>query len=524
MKNILKNTPKLLLAAILVCGTTSCDDFLDLKPQDTRTEDNFYRTEADAREALTGIYDVLQWNTVTGYHPTPMLLDIASDDAYAGGGSRTDAPNIIEVDMHNILTTNLEIHGLWRKHFFGISRANLLLSKMENIEASDAVKARLTAEAKFLRAHFYLDLVRFYENVPLVLEPLVEASEFSQPQAAPKAVYDQIAKDLEEAIPDLPETTLAASQGRATKWAAKALLAKAFLFYNGVYGQNLETGSITVDAPRTLQHLQDIITQSGHGLLPNYADIFTPAGEFSVESVWEIGYSDENPWFDWGFVHGGEGNIQPQMQGPRLQDPAAEQYQSGWSFAPATQSLYNAFEENDPRREATLLLETELEGSIDRGYQHTGYFSQKYTTANAYKPTAGQQELNWGNNYRAIRYADVLLMAAELAVKSGGGTPQDWLDMVRDRVDLPSKPATLDNIYQERRVELALEGQRYWDLLRRGINVADQAISSTQIGPFYTGDPIDYNIDFKPATNGFFPIPQSEIDLSGRLLQQNSGY
>ncbi len=513
-----------MLAAILVCGSTGCEDFLDLQPKDTRTEDNFFRTEADAREALISVYDVLQWNTVIGFHPTPMLLDIASDDAFAGGGSRTDAPNIIEVDNHNILTTNPEIQGLWKKHFFGISRANLLLSKMEGIEASKASKARIIAEAKFLRAQFYLDLVRFFGNVPLVLEPLVSASEFNQPQATPKAVYDQIAKDLEEAIPDLPEATLAASQGHATKWAAKALLAKAFLFYNGVYGQNLQAGDVTVDANRALQHLQDVINQSGHGLVPNYADIFTPEGEFSVESVWEIAYSDENPWFDWGFIHGGEGNIQPQMQGPRLQDPAAEQYLSGWSFAPATQSLFEAFEANDPRKDATLLTVSELNGGLDRGYQHTGYFSQKYTTSKAYAPSAGQTELNWGNNYRAIRFADVLLMAAELGLTAGGGTPQVWLDMVRDRVDLPTKPATLENIYQERRVELALEGQRYWDLLRRGMNVADQAISTTQRGPLYSGDPVDYNITFNPARNGFFPIPQSELDLSAGVLNQNDGY
>ncbi|MFD2513604.1 RagB/SusD family nutrient uptake outer membrane protein [Pontibacter locisalis] len=525
MNNILKTSARIAFVAAMALGTASCDDFLDLQPKDARVESNFYKTEADAMEALVSIYDVLQWNTVTGFHPTPMLMDIASDDAFAGGASRTDAPNIIEVDMHNIRTSNPEIQGLWKKHFIGIYRANLLLEKIEGVEASQEVKDRIIAETKFLRAHFYLDLVRTFENVPLVLNTLVNPDEYNQPQAAPKAVYNQIAKDLEEAIAKLPESTLRANQGRVTKWAAKALLARTYLFYNGVYGEQLQAGDVTVDAQRALNHLKDIINNSGHALLGNYADNFKKSGEYSQESVWEIAYSDLNPWYDWGYIQGGEGNIQPQMQGPRVVSPAIENYERGWSFAPATQSLYDAFEANDPRRDATLLIETELNGELDKGYQHTGYFSQKYTTSKDYKPGAGQLELNWGNNYRSVRYSDVLLMAAELSVKAGGGDAKQYLDMVRSRVGLPLVPATLDNILKERRVELALEGQRYWDLLRQGVTVADQKITvNGKRGPLYTGDQVDFNVTFKPATKGFFPIPQSEIAISNGLLKQNAGY
>ena len=524
MKYIVKNTARIAFVAALALGTTSCDDFLDLQPKDARVESNFYQTEADAMEALTSIYDVLQWNTVIGFHPTPMFMDIASDDAFAGGASRTDAPNIIEVDMHNIRTSNPEIQGMWRKHYIGIYRANLLLEKIDGIDASKEVKDRITAEAKFLRAHFYLDLVRMYENVPLVLNTLVNPSEYNQPQASPQAVYDQIAKDLEEAIPNLPASTLRANQGRVTKWAAKALLARTYLFYNGVYNAQLKAGNTTVDAARALNHLKDIIDNSGHILLANYADNFKKSGEYSPESVWEIAYSDANPWYDWGYIQGGEGNMQPQMQGPRVVTPAVESYERGWSFAPATQSLYNAFEANDPRRDATILEQKELNGELDKGYQHTGYFSQKYTTSKDYTPKSGQQELNWGNNYRSVRFSDVLLMAAELAAKTGGNA-QQYLDRVRTRVGLAPVPATLDNIYKERRVELALEGHRYWDLLRQGLTVANQRITvSGTRGPEYVGDQADFNISFKPATKGFFPIPQSEIAISNGLLKQNAGY
>ncbi|RNI31369.1 RagB/SusD family nutrient uptake outer membrane protein [Rufibacter latericius] len=527
MKNIVKKTSTLLLAGLLLGTATSCSDFLDLDPKDTRTEENFYRTQADATEALIGVYDVLQWNTVVGFHPTPLVLDILSDDAYSAGQPSSE-PNLLQMDRHQVLTTNGEVLGLWRKGFIGIARANTLLQRIADIDAPDDFKKRTIAEAKFLRAHFYLDLVRLFENVPLHLTPLAP-SEYNQPQATPKAVYDQIALDLTEAMADLPASNLRASTGRATRWAAKALLAKAYLFYKGVYNQDLQAGSTAITAPVALQHLNDIIATSGHNLLPNYADNFTRANEFSVESVWEISYSDENPWFDWGYVQGGEGNMQPQQQGPRIKNTAIENYLAGWSTGTPTQELYDAFEANDPRRDATILAETELEGGKDNlniGYQHTGYFSQKYTTSKEYAPSAGQLELNWGNNYRAIRFSDVLLMASELMVMTGTSDAQAPLTRVRARVGLAPVPATLENIFKERRVELALEGHRYWDLLRQGTAAAAAAITvnRTTLPENYEGTLTDYNLQFNTARRGFLPVPQSEIDLSAGLLKPNAGY
>ncbi|GGK64243.1 RagB/SusD family nutrient uptake outer membrane protein [Rufibacter glacialis] len=527
MKNIGKKTSSFLLLGLLLAATPSCDNFLENNPLDTRTEDNFYKTQADATEALIGVYDVLQWNTLSGFHPTPMVTDILSDDAYSAGQPSSE-PSLLQMDRHQILTTNGEVYGLWRKHYIGISRANTLLQRIGGIDAPDDFKKRVIAEAKFLRAHFYLDLVRLFENVPLILAPQTP-SEYNQPQATPKAVYDQIALDLTEAMPDLPASNLRASTGRATRWAAKAQLAKAYLFYKGVYNQELQAGSTTVNAQVALQHVNDIISTSGHTLLPNYADNFTRANEYSIEAVWEISYSDENPWFDWGYVQGGEGNMQPQQQGPRIKNTATEKYLAGWSTATPTQELYEAFTANDPRRDATILAETELAGgkaNLNIGYQHTGYFSQKYTTAKEYAPSGGQLELNWGNNYRAIRFSDVLLMASELMVMTGTGDAQAPLTRVRARVGLPPIPATLDNIYRERRLELALEGHRYWDLLRRGTSAAAAAITvnRTTLPSTYEGVLSDFNLQFNAARKGFLPIPQSEIDLSAGVLKPNAGY
>ena len=523
--NALKIIQSVLVLTVLIF-VSGCENFLSEEPLDQRVEENFYKTEQDAQEALVAIYDVLQWNTVNGFHVPEMLSDIASDDAYAGGSSRNDAPNIIEVDKHNIRTTNGEVHGLWRKYYTGIYRANKFLQQIENIDADSSFKSRTIAEAKFLRAYYYFDLVRFFENVPLITSPLDNPDEYSQPQATPSDVYNQIGKDLVEAIPDLPESVATNQQGRITKWAGQALLGRVFLFYEGVYGENLPSGEQTIDRTLALQTVENVINNSGHGLLNNYEDLFSPSSEFSVESVFEITYSDSRPWWDWGYIQGGEGYIAAQMQGPRVEQPTEEDYQRGWSFSPVTQELIDAFDPADPRLEATVLFEGELNSGLNLGYQHTGNFTQKYTTHKAYTPSDGQLELNWGNNYRVIRYADVLLMAAELHVKDGNPeAARPYLDAVRNRVQIPLVEPTLENIFNERRLELALEGQRYWDLLRRGQEVAASYINMpAETKPNYVGDDQDFEVQYRSSTNGFFPVPQSEIDISNGNLKQNNGY
>jgi starch-binding outer membrane protein, SusD/RagB family len=520
MKAIMKNISKYITLFILSLAISSCDDFLDRKPVELSV-DNFYKTEEDAMAALVSVYDVLQWHTVQGYHPTDMLADIASDDAFAGGASSSDAPNIIQIDRHQVLVNNAEVQGLWRKYYIGIFRANILLEKIDGVTASAAVRQRIAAEAKFLRAYFYFDLVRLFENVPLVLKPLAPGEVI--PQATPAATYNQIAKDLWEAKDNLPAERL--KDGRISKWAAESLLSRVYLYYNGVYNADLTAGTETINRTAAITLLEDVINNSGHTLLNNFASNFTKANEFSDESIFEISYSDARPWFDWGFIQGGEGNIGVQMRGPRVDNPASENYERGWSFSTVTKSLIDALS-NDPRKNATLLSEDEINGTLTIGYQHTGYFNKKYTTTKDYKPTGGQMEHNWGNNYRVIRYSDVLLMAAELYVRNGNtGSAKPYFDAVRDRVDLPPVATTLENILLERRLELALEGHRYWDLLRQGISATDAAITITnQRGDKYVGDQSSFNVQFNTARKGLLPIPQQEIDIVNGAYDQNDGY
>jgi hypothetical protein len=168
-----------------------------------------------------------------------------------------------------------------------------------------------------------------------------------------------------------------------------------------------------------------------------------------------------------------------------------------------------------------VLFEDSLDGTLVKGYQHTGYYSNKYSSDAEHWSADGQFELNRTCNHRVIRYSDVLLMAAEL----GSGNAQSYLDQVRDRVGLPSVPATMENIMRERRLELSLEGIRYFDVIRQGMSVANQEFTVVGVrGPQYIGDQLIFDHTFNPATKGFLPIPQTEIDLSGGLFKQNTGY
>lgn len=508
------------LFSICLLLSACSKDFLDRQPLDEEVSSNFYQTEDDAKRALVAVYDALGYQSSPGISWSPFLVmaDILSDDAFAGGGDANDGKDEDEFNNFNIAPGNIISHSIWIRNYVGIYRANLLLEVIEDIEASDEFKARVTAEGKFLRAYFYFELVRFFENVPLLTETIKGPSEYSQSQNSPREVYNQIAKDLVEAMNVLPTDVMPSEAGRISKWAAQGMLARIFLFYNGVYNQDLEAGTVTVNRAQALAYLEDLIQNSGHQLLEDYSQLFRTASEFGVESVFEISYGDSPAWWDWNYVRGGEGNLSAQMQGPRV--TGSDNWNRGWSFAPVSHKLYLDME-NDPRLESTILRQEELDGSLSKGYQHTGYFSKKYTSDAEHWGSDGQLELNRTCNYRVIRYADILLMAAEL----GSADAQMYLDAVRARVGLESVPATDENIFNERRLELALEGHRYFDLIRKGLNVAEAALNkSGERGPNYTGDQQLFDIQFNPATKGFLPIPQTEIDLSGGLFEQNQGY
>lgn len=505
-----------LFLSLLSCS----DDFLDRQPLDEEVSSNFYQTENDAKKALTAVYDALQYQSSPGISWSPFLTmsDILSDDCYAGGGDANDGLDENELNTFNIPTTNKIVHSLWAKNYTGIYRANLLLEKIDGIEAGDDFKIQVISECKFLRAYFYFELVKLFENIPLLTKTIGSPTEYNQPQAEPSEVYNQIALDLVESIEDLPEATLGNNNHRISKWAAEALIARVYLFYNGVYNTDLQAGETTVNQSKALEYLEDLISNSGHALIEDYALLFKLESEMGSESVFEIAHGDSPAWWDWGYLRGSEGNLAAQMQGPRV--TGSENWNRGWSFGTVSQKLVDDMKD-DPRLSSTVLMQDEIDGNLIKGYQHTGYFSKKYSSDAEHWGSDGQFEHNRTCNYRVIRYADVLLMAAEL----GSPNAQQYLDQVRARVGLGSVNASAENILNERRLEFALEGIRYFDVLRQGLDLASNELTSQNIiGSNYEGDAQIFNVTFNPATKGFLPIPQTEVDLSGGVFKQNQGY
>lgn len=493
-----------ILTSIVLISTACTKNWLELQPRGTELETNFYQTEEEVFQGLIAVYDVLQWGGTSGAWTMKLgLLNAASDDCYAGGSDASDQPSWVAWDNFTLDPFLGPQQGLWNKSYAGIYRANLLLEKIgETDQLSEAFKNRVIAEAKFLRAYFYFDLVTFFRNVPLITRTLGGDELYNQVQADPADVYAQIEQDLKDAAAtfELPAAAIGAEAGRITSGAAKALLGKVILYQN--------------DQSRMLEaagYLEEVINSGVYDLEPNYGDIFLKSNEFGIESVFEISYSAEQRGGWENFVNGTEGNYNVQFFGMR--DYVGPTFSAGWSFCPVTEDLVD-FLRGDPRFEHTIIDAKAIGGaSYTAGFQNTDYFIRKYAPLAAEKAPDGEPALNWTNNIREMRFADVLLMAAEALVVGGGSesVALGYLNRVRQRVGLQpvsaSGQALLDAIYNERRAELATEGHRFLDLVRTG----------------KAGDVLG-SLGYRTGTHELLPIPQAEIDITEGTLKQNPNY
>ncbi|MEO9474761.1 MAG: RagB/SusD family nutrient uptake outer membrane protein [Cyclobacteriaceae bacterium] len=517
----MKNIIKVLVLVILISGCS--DELLETSPKGTLLSSVYFKTEQQVEEALLSTYDVLghQKGYDLGFAPFLLVSEVLSDDAYAGGQDAGDGAGSDELNRFQVSTASGTAHSLWKKNYYGIARANFTIEKASELENStEEFVNNVIGQAKFLRAYFYFEQVQFFENIQLVTKVL-SPSEAFMPQADPAEVYNQIASDLVDAIAVLP-ADYGSEQGKATKWAAKALLGRVYLFENGVYGNGLTAGETSVDAAYVLAELEDVIQNSGHDLVSDYASVFTAAEEFGQESVFEISYAGEPVGGDWGSEQYVEGNLAAQMMGPRASGSAI--YYRGWSFGIPTHKLYQALD-GDPRQSMTIITQEEILAESGAAlntaaYQHTGYYNAKYTTKIVDRGSQGTPELHNMTNFRVIRFSDVLLMAAEI------GQNVSYINRVRARVGLTDLGAYSEEaLWNERRMELSGEGIRYFDLLRRGQTVAQSELTMTGIiGPNYTGESAVYDVTYNTGTRGFLPIPQTEIDLSNNTLLQNDGY
>ncbi len=497
---------KILSLVFLTSLLTSCKKWVDYNPhEDFRiTELDYLKSETDYRTMAISVYTPIQW-----LNQAVPVGDIASDNAVSGGENASDVLSLQQIDDYTHTPVNSTLTELWQAAYEGINRANYMTQyKAKNLAGEPvdfAGKDALYGEVTFLRAYYYFHLVRFFGDVPLFSDKRLGLNESKSLQKSSKAdVYKQIELDLNSAIAVLP--AIQVEKGRATKYAAQALLGKVLLYQN------------KFDAAAAM--LENVITPNAFSLVANFGSIFLASGENGPESVFEIQYSNTSPYYNWGGVTRGQGNHSVQQCGIRgLNGTNGMPYAAGWSTNLPTQNLAAAYTAGDKRKDVTVLnIEAykTANPSFNVTYQvapfkNTGLYNQKYLPRNG--ETSGQVELNYLNNFRTIRFAEVLLMAAEAnnrASAPNDAKAQTYLNRVRQRAfgdllhNISSTGATLkQDIWDERRLELAMEGDRFFDLVRIG-----QAAAKIT--------------NFKTGKHEVFPIPQQEISISG--LTQNAGY
>ena len=499
MKNkYIKYSAVLFLVSTLFFSCT--DSFLELTPKGESLESSYYSTPEEAFAGVVAAYSALNSETFNSYASTLGPLNSASDDCYAGGGSSSDVPGWQAWNNYTVTPALGPQSDFWGINFAGVAKCNTILSKLPDVPGlSDNLEARYTAEAKFLRAHYYFDLVRLFKNVPLMTSAITLSEVYSQTQVTPDEVYTQIELDLIDAIADLPETLSTDENGRATQGAAKALLGKVYLYE--------EEWALAAEQLADVNGTPGGTSEYGYGLLADYGDIFSPDNKFNSESIFEIQHtgSQSYTWSNWGDF---KSNVYVEMIGAR--SFTGDTYYTGWGFSPVTLDLVNVMN-GDPRLPYTAidmdaLVETG-NASYTAGYQNTGYFIAKYAPLKEYVSSSGLAELNFPNDYIEIRLADTYLMEAEALVQAGANLTraQALLDAVRDRVGLSPVSATIENIYLERRLELATEGHRWFDIVRTGQGAAVLGESG-----FVTGK------------NEILPIPLAE--MTNTELIQNPNY
>lgn len=562
MKNIIIVTLLIVPLLFASCG----EEFLDTENLTEKDLGNYYSNQTDVSEALTGIYSTLPLDFGAN-HPI-LVANILSDDCFSGGG--TNDIQTIAMDQFEFVTEDQYLN-LYQTSYSGIGRANALIEAFINDQPQfdeEEDKKQALGEAYFLRAYLYFRLAKFFGEVPLDLNTDLD---FLGKSTASE-IYAQIASDLKLAIENLQPNpyTVGASEtrGHASKWAAEALMARVYLFYTGYYGQSTlpSADGGTVTQSDVVGWLEDLMQNSGHELVPDYRSLWpyseleenvdgyfyandvTWAGDGNIESVFAIKYS---PYGDWGNTGRLSFSNQLSLFTSMRQENYLPPFGNGWGIGSVNPQLRDSYEAADPRRLYTIIDNmdanegTVADGSYVWGFDNcaneTGLWNKKYTSivrdlddpATTDENEAGDGSYSgmfyfmYGGNDNnqlfnmqddvMIRYADVLLMHSELTGTNTG------LNLVRARVGLPAVAYSLDAIKAERRHELALEGHRWFDLLRWGD--AETAINSAngQVSVRTVGNRHAYEVSFNP-NRVFVKIPESEVALSQGNLEQNPGW
>lgn len=490
----------ILAFSLITTVSISCsDDFIERDVLYSIGSDNYFNSEEEYYKGLIAAYDILQSTYVNA-----ILGEIASDNTVCGGGDANDVIGWQQIDLMTHTPVNSNLRDIWNWMFSGVNRASYILEFKDKTEFTG--KAQIIAEARFLRAYYQFELVKWFGGIPMKGDARFKlGDELTTPRSSKEEVYAAIENDLTLAIADL--NPIAPQVGRVTKGAAQALLGKVYLYQK----------KFDLAGPM----LENVINSGNYGLTKEsnaaakdkFSNLFEEAGENGKESVFEVQYTDvEGAGF--GCLQCSEGNVAVGFSGPRNYEGPL--FTSGFSFNVPTAEAEGIYEDGDTRKKLTILnmkdWAAETDAVYSPGYKDTGRFNRKYIPRKRSKEAAGDLNLTNPNNYRAIRYADVLLMAAEAFSTSNPGKAQTYLNEVRRRAfgdnnhDITSSGDELfQDIQDERRRELLGEGHRFFDLVRTG--------KAAGTIPGYV-----------EGKNNLFPIPIEEIRFSNDKWEQNPLY
>ncbi|MDJ1493811.1 RagB/SusD family nutrient uptake outer membrane protein [Cytophagaceae bacterium DM2B3-1] len=508
---------------LLLLITGACKDFLSEDPESLISEDQYYKTQADAINGINAVYFLLNSGGSSVQTPYNTLfntgMNMAGDDEDPGPGATNPDVRSLAVLAHS--STNLRIYEIWQQHYAAIKKANVALDKISAIDFDASLKSRLLGEAKFLRALYYFNLVRLYGDVPLITEyqKYVNAADYAIAKSPSTEVYAQIEKDLQEAAEVLPASYAAPDVGRATQGAAKALLAKVYLTKASLpLNITAHYADAVAKAEEVLSATDGGTGNYGYDLFANYADVFLPATKNGKEHIFSAQFksnaqgqgNNENPRTILSGVPGLSGNYAHMV---RYYTNGDDKYFS----------IYKLYKPNDKRRNATFVTYFTSPSNGKKYALPLANTAVPNDSAPFYHkmwdPNSTSVTSESAANVAIIRYAELLLIHAEAENEANGPTAKAYksLNRVRNRAGLANltegltKDQFRDSLYLDRRLEVVFEYQRWFDLIRQ----KDGAGNSTFVS----------NLHKVGKTNAadkhrLYPIPQSEID-NNALLEQN---
>ena len=545
----------------------ACDDFLDTDNLTMKDTSNFPLNETDAYQMVNGIYAVMNRNLADPEEDPFFIFDIASDDRL-GGGSQS---NIGAQGVDRLMNAYVDwMKPLWQQRYAGINRANNALESFDKVTGwtSETVKNQLLCETYFLRAWYYFNLAQVFNGVPLVLttEPL------NLPRSTADEVYAQIASDLKNAIEVGPSTKYPDfGEGRVSKWAAEGMMARVWLFYTGFYQKSelplAEGGSISKS--QVVTWLEDCIQNSGFGLVSDQRNLWPYTNPYTAkdyiydqennlnwetdenkESMFAIKMSNKAGWSaDDHLRH----NRIVEFYGLRKTNESAFPFSvQGYSNGPVCEKLWTDWAEDpdyagDYRRVGSICDRAveipNYPGDKAKEVENTNLLAKKYIGCEAYNEDHSGRYLSYAYYYGSennrqsgltqslvwLRFADVLLMHAELSDGKVIYNGKNGVNAVRQRAGLGDIPYSLTNLKKERRYELCFEALR-WNDLRRWGDVAEKV--KNQVGNQILNQGIpgvyaftnDFMQRYKDTGGGFFKIPEDQVTLSEGVLEQNPGW